>query len=606
MAAPCRIRVPGVGDVEVGVSIRLALRRRDGDATLAVTVPPMLMQLVEFPQSAGLATVWLDRRDEPGGAIAFALRCEARLADGWALYDAALQFDAPAAGWRLVLPSGWGRELDPIPDALDWTGNYPGWSACSQLMVLQSSSGGLSVSARDAELELKFFRASRHGDRVRLQVVRVPEWRGGAWRVDGPCEILLAPHAGGWDAAAADYRRRQEQIRPALATPRPMHPLLAVDPVWLTQNCFCYPPDEVEDTVALAAEWACPVIVHFYNWQNGGFDTRYPNWVGVRERAVGQFRALAAAGIPAIPYINGRVWDTTTDSYAAVGRPTTVLNVAGKREVETYATSNYIELAVTCPAQRAHHAKVREVATHLAEAGFGLPGVYVDQLGAAFGLRCYADRHGHPPGGAASWPAGQREMVAGVREDFARVIGCEPILAIENASEVLVDQVDAFLYFCGRPDESLGRPVPLWHAIYGDMASSFADNFNFSKEGALSDGRPAAGMMARLARQAVFGSQLGWLSPRLLTGDYAAAGALVCRARAARLPLLPLIRGRGFCADLLDSTAERTGVFLSAWRDVDRTVALAVNPSCDPVAFAWPDGQRARLDPCAAASRRLT
>ena len=596
------LSLPGKWEVRVEVGLRFAARRVDDGRQVSVAVAPGERTCVVLPEGVGRIMSWGDERIEPDGARAWRLRCGGELAKGWAFHDAAIRFELDVDDWRLVLPSGWGRELDTLPPDLDYQGNYPGWSALAQLIVLQGPEGGLSVSVRDAHLELKYLRARRDGARLAIEVVRVPERHGETWQVAGQCDVLLATHAGAWDRAATDYRRRQEQVRPELRAPHPLHPLLAADPVWLTQNCFCFPSHSAEETVAAARELAAPVLCHFYNWSNAAFDTRYPDWAGVRREARRQIEILAAAGIPVVPYINGRCWDTTTDSWRDAGYAAAVRNLRGDPETEIYPTSN-IDLGVTCPSQRVHHDKLLGVCRELAGCGLGFPGVYIDQLGAAFGLRCYAPDHGHAPGGARSWNHGQRELVSMVRSTLAERLGHEPLLTIENAAEPLVDLIDGFLYYCGRPHERLGRPVPLWQAIYGDLGAGFADNFG--KDLGPVDGNPPPAMMEKLARQAIFGANLGWLSPGLVTGPYAAAGELIRNARAARMPVIRFFRSGRPCPDALDTTGERSGVLQAAWACDDKVVALAVNPTACGVDFIWADGRPDSLAPFAARHRRL-
>jgi hypothetical protein len=343
-------------------------------------------------------------------------------------------------------------------------------------------------------------------------------------------------------------------------------------------------------------------MCHFYNWQDAPFDTRYPDWMGYGDAAVGQLDALAEAGIPVLPYVNARLWDTTTESWRETGRKVALQKLQGGPEIETYPTCS-VELAVACPSQSAYHSKVIEVCQSLADSRFEYPGIYLDQLGAAFGLRCYADDHGHAAGGARSWNAGQRRMVAKLRSVLVEKMACEPILMCENASEPLVDLIDGFLYYCGRRDEPLGRAVPLWHVIYGDRATMLCDYYDRDLD--LVDGKPSPNMLGRIARQAIFGNCLGWLSPHFLTGAYESVATLIRNARSARLPILEFFRTGLLCSDSLDSTSEITGVFQSAWRRNGEQVGLAVNPTDHVVEFAWPDDSKDTLEPFSARHRRL-
>jgi hypothetical protein len=194
-------------------------------------------------------------------------------------------------------------------------------------------------------------------------------------------------------------------------------------------------------------------------------------------------------------------------------------------------------------------------------------------------------------------------MVKRIRALLAGKAGADAILTTENASEPLVDLLDGFLYYCGVRDDRLGRAVPLWHAIYGDCGVAFGDYFDRDLD--LLDHRPAPGMLARVARQAIFGNAMGWISPQWLTGPCECVAELIRRAREARLPVRSVMRQGRLCADALDSTGEVTGAFQSAWRHEGRTVGLAVNPAHQPASFTWPDGRRDALEPFSAKRRQL-
>jgi hypothetical protein len=590
------LRVPGLDDVPVEISVRLVVSQADDKRQYVAKWSPGRETPVELPEGLGQARVELPVRAEANGAFSLRLRVEAGLRDGWYLREAALVLALPNFDWTAVLPSGWGREVSNVPRGFSFEGNYPGWSCLAQLIILQGTAGGLSLRARDAGLELKKFRLRCDEDRVTVEIARVAEKRGEAWVVGGDCDIVIAPYSGGWDAAAQEYRREQERIRPELSRAHPLHPLLACDPFWLTQDCFCYPPHSVDDTLRAARELDGPVLCHWYNWQDAPFDTRYPEAIPSCPGVAEGMERLRAANIAAIPYLNSRLWDTTIASWHEAGEAAAIRTAAGEPILETYPTSN-IPLAVACPSQLEYRRRVVNACRSVVDR-HALPGAYLDQLGAAFGMPCYVRGHQHPPGGAQSWTAGQRTLVAEARAALEAVCGGPVILTTENAAEPLVDLLDGFLYYCGRPYECIGRPVPLWQTIYGDFGTSFAENFG---EAARHEcvASPAE-MLQKIARQAIFGASLGWLSPRFVLDGCAAVGTLMRNARAARARIWQVMRAGSLLPEFLDSTGERTGVFMAAWRSGSAFVALAANPSHEPREFTWPDGSRGHLPPLGA------
>lgn len=595
------IRVPGIGEHAIPALVRLIAQKRSGDASHEIRAPAILDRPFELPDGIGRGRVTVGSRHGANGSISFQVCCEAELVDGWLLYEVGLLFEVPDQEWRAVIPTGWGRELREIPLDFEYTGNYPGWSCMAQLMVLQKEQGGITLAVHDPSLELKYLHMRRDQNFIELEVTRVPEFANGKWIVDGSCEVVLGSHQGDWEVAARSYRRLQEAIRPILGRGPRIHPQLKDDPFWLTYNCFAFPSHTPQQASRAIRELRGPTLIHMYNWTPYPFDTRYPELFEDRPALSDEIKRLKAVGAECHPYLNGRVWDTTVHTWKQKGEAISVRDYRNEIETEIYEYSSNIPLAVNCPSQTDHHNLVADSCAGVVER-HGLRGVYLDQLGAAYGLRCYADQHGHRPGGAKSWNAGQRELVKNVRDRLEETIGALPFLSIENASEPLVDLIDGFLYYCGRPHEKHGRQVPLWQAIYGDQGQGYADNFG--KDYVSPSGGPSASLLEKLARQAVMGVALGWVSPTLVIDSHSAAGKLMRSARAARLPFMDVVRNGLPIPNALD-TEGRQGTFMGAWRTDDQTFALAVNPSAEERCFKWPDGKKGQLGTQEAMARRL-
>lgn len=601
------LKVPGEGEVRIPVTVFLSARRRSDGHEVSAEVPALPQQTLELPEAAGTARVSVEERAEADNSLAYRMTVEAQTDAEWLLYEAALCFRIPGDDRAAIIPSGWGREISTFPPDFEYEGNYPGWSCHAQIIILQGAGGGVSLAARDPALELKYLRLTicreREPESFSLQIARVPQFIDGAWKVQGECDVLLSSHASGWETAAKNYRLQQEKVRPELRSPHPLNPLIVNDPFWLTHDCFAYPPHTMEHALRAIAELNAPVLIHIYNWAAYEFDTHYPDLLASRDGADHDIKTLTAAGASVIPYLNARLWDTTLDDWPSLGRNAAAKDPRGEPLIESYAFTSNIPLGVACPSRPEYRRRVTEACLATVRR-HALKGVYLDQCGAAFGMRCYAENHHHPPGGAISWNDGQRAMLADIRACLETAISRPPLITTENASEPLVDLLDGFLYWCGRPHEKWGRPVPLWQAIYGDFGHSFADNFGKGSDNP-QDSVPEDALRRKLALQAVFGASLGWLSPALVIDQHACSAQLMRNARTARLPYINIFRNGIPLSEALDSTGERVGVLMSAWKSDTRTVALAVNPTTEHATFPWPDGSREDLPPLQAAARTL-
>ena len=602
MTNPIKVKIPGRGSLPVSGYLRLTARETHGRGRIDVSVP--------FEDSGfsfgdaiggGRAKVHIAKRSATETSFGFSVR--ASIANGWHFSDAAISFEIALPNASAVIPSGWGREISAFPDLFRYDGNYPGWSCCAQFMALQCAEGGISVSVVDPNLELKYLRLTRAAAtrRFQLDVIRVPERDGSDWVVDDTCDIILATHRGEWTVAAKDYRCRQNAIRPELNNPI-RHSLTNNDPYWLTHHCFAYDDHNEETMLDAIRALKGPALVHLYNWSGYPFDTNYPDIDSSRPTLEEEIVAMRKLGALSFPYVNGRIWDRSTESYKTSGKRAELIEINGKPATETYPSTSNAVFSVACPSDSSYRKRLVSVIESVVRR-HRLAGVYIDQLGAAFGQRCYADNHSHRPGGALSWNAGHRALLTELRTAIDPLAGGRAFLTTENASEPLVDLLDGFLYYCGRPYESIGQSAPVWQAIYGDFGHGFADNFD--KDWTAADGGPSDALLFRVARQAVMGVSLGWLPPNLIVGAYEPVADLMNASRSARLPHYDFIRNATPLIAGLDTTGESTGALTGAWTDGSRTVALAVNPTRSAIEAKWLDGKRMSLPPLGAAARAL-
>ena len=229
---------------------------------------------------------------------------------------------------------------------------------------------------------------------------------------------------------------------------------------------------------------------------------------------------LQRQGVRVAPYINGRIFDKATASWTAHGG--TAAHAAAKRAVSaslgtpvlsTYDESygSHADFAVMCPHTSYWQQTITDVVGTLVK-GYGLDGVYIDQIAAAGPRPCWDPSHGHPVGGGAHWVGGYRQMLEAVRQR----VGTPHVILTESNSEPFMDGVQLFLTLVGfkrgdppsSPSPRSARTiVPAFQAIYGGYVLPVGSEF-FQQ-----DLVPDPDVFAsKLATQFGFGAQMGWFS----------------------------------------------------------------------------------------------
>jgi len=131
--------------------------------------------------------------------------------------------------------------------------------------------------------------------------------------------------------------------------------------------------------------------------------------------------------------------------------------------------------------------------------------VYIDQITAAHPVRCFNPNHGHPIGGGRFWVDGYRKLLDLVRAKLPK----DHMITSEEDAECWIDQFDALLLV--NTPITAGTPIPLFPAVYSGRTVVFGFLY-FPKD----DLERSLPFRAKMARCFVYGSQLGWIQPKLI------------------------------------------------------------------------------------------
>lgn len=258
------------------------------------------------------------------------------------------------------------------------------------------------------------------------------------------------------------------------------------------------------DTAAMALHW--------YVWDEiKAFDASYPDYLPAKPgfaETVSDLQSQFSYKI--VPYINGRLWDTATQSwnqsraeaFAAKQAKPLLQNPGQSIYVEQYGSG--ANLAVMCPATPMWQNTISSVVQSIYE--LGVDGVYVDQVSAAYPVPCYDTTHGHTVGGGNYWSHGYWAMLKAAR-DAAKSLDFG--LVSEANAETYMASLGGYLTltaFAALP-EGVSRSS-VFQVVYGGYYNAFGAEFLQTDlteaDGAVFDDK--------LAMMFVEGAQLGWFS----------------------------------------------------------------------------------------------
>ena len=396
-------------------------------------------------------------------------------------------------------------------------GRYPSGWTCMQYMAAYDSAGktGLYVGMHDP-----------FGSTKDIYIQGLKEKRAAAFRFTHPAADMGKPGVdfelpgravwqllrGDWFDAATIYRKwvsRESRWWPQLGpdgrtdTPEWMREL----PAWVMTGGAA--SDCVGRVKDFAKELGLPVGFHWYNWHQIPFDNDYPHYFPTKDGFAEGVAELKKAGVYAMPYINGRLWDTKDKKaedwqFTSTALPAATKNEKGEPYTETYgskeADGNSVRLAVMCPSTSLWQGRVKDIVLRLFSE-CGVNGVYIDQIAAASPRLCFDTSHAHPLGGGHWWIKGYWKMLDAIRA--AKPAEC--MLTTECNAEPYIKWFDGYLTWHWQGQNM----VPAFPAVYGGALQMFGRAYR---------GGPSQDLANRMkaGQQLVFGEQIGWFGPEII------------------------------------------------------------------------------------------
>ena len=361
---------------------------------------------------------------------------------------------------------------------------------------------------------------------------------------------------------------------------------------WLSGHAPWFPSLPRDDTPAWYRD--LPIGVRWYAWmEHRSFDRWYPHFVAY-DGFVPLVKEIQQQGVRVIPYMNYRLWDTKwrtekeREEFERIGRPSAVKDRRGHIFTEKYNSL----FVVMCPAAAGYQQKMRGELERVA--GYGVDGLYLDQVSAGRALPCFDPGHGHALGGGDNWlEHGFWKYLARFREELKRSHP-DLIFEVEDMAEPYAHLADGFLANRSFVIDPGARRLPLFPSIYAGRVQFTGRNVSYED--------PQEAYFHKLGEMLVQGEQIGPTTLLVTLGDEKRKAFLKALAHT-RHALLPYFNAGEMARPLelegvptvsadwgyygpriLDSPAVLNGV----WKRGDSLAVVFVNVTAEAVATDVP------------------
>jgi hypothetical protein len=495
----------------------------------------------------------------------------------------------------MVNPNMFGQaHADPVRSTLSYTGLYPSSNATLQCGAYHDETGGVYFAAEDPRALTKTLSMSGKSGCLHAAwtwPVGHSGKGGNGFATSG--RAVIEAFDGDWFDAGQLYKRW-------LSGHAPWFPSLPRDdtPAWyrdLPVQVMEWDLGRIATELPAFREYlGLPIGVRWYAWmEHRSFDRWYPNFVAY-DGFVPLVKDIQKQGVRVIPYMNYRLWDTKwrtekeREEYERIGRPSAVKDRRGQLSLEKYNSL----FAVMCPAAAGYQQKMRGELERVA--GYGVDGLYLDQVSAGRAMPCFDPGHGHALGGGDNWL--EHGFWKYLRQFRAELKHSHPdlIFEVEDMAEPYAHLVDGFLANRSFVIDPGARRLPLFPSIYAGRVQFTGRNVSYED--------PQEAYFHKLGEMLVQGEQIGPTTLLVTLGDEKRKAFLKALAHT-RHALLPYFNAGEMARPLelegvptvsadwgyygpriLDSPAVLNGV----WKRGDSLAVVFVNVTAETVATDVP------------------
>ena len=408
-------------------------------------------------------------------------------------------------GSKGIMSVGYGAEY-PLGDSGMISSTYPSCTGAMQLILSHSPKGCFYLSADDRNGGAKWLqiRCSSSALTFVQKLDTSFGWTDAKGNFELPWNALFGFNPGTWEETVLRWYRPF-----ALSCRWGEKSILERDitPWMLNADVWIRPQDvneeQMEGVRKAIAAFGKDLGIHWYYWHEHPHDVLYPDYFPAQDGFKDYVAEAQSLGAHVTPYTNGRLWDPATKEYKKLsGAKASCRRLDGKLYTEVY--SSRAVNTVTCPASPIWQKIQMNISKTLLEE-YKTDGVYIDQVGAAASMPCYATNHGHAPGAGCWWPEAYRDLLTRMR---AELYSPNQAMTTEENAECYIDLFDMMLVVNG-PHTPTVHMVPLFPLVYSDRCVYSGYTYIPWK---LSNGSCNFIQMKSL----LWGSQLCWINPVLL------------------------------------------------------------------------------------------